>query len=136
PPPGRDRGQRRRPPARHQQEPPADRAVEARQPEVGPAPGRRPAVDPVSGRIDDASGGVAHRRTGPVNVSNVPRPGLGVSSSVTSGAPSASLRLGAAGPAGPLEQTPVRTVRVLAWFALLVLITSSGTPHAVLWVSR
>ena len=59
---GGDGGERRRPPARQQQQPPADRPVETGQPQIGPHPGRRDGVDPVSGRIGDASGRGAHLR--------------------------------------------------------------------------
>ena len=43
---GGDRGKRRRPPARQQQQPGADRAVEAREPQVWTGPGRRDAYRP------------------------------------------------------------------------------------------
>ena len=52
----RDRGERRRPPARHQQQPRADRPVEARQPQIGPQPGRRQRIDPIAGRVGDGAG--------------------------------------------------------------------------------
>ena len=53
--------QRRRPPAWHQQQPGADRAVEPRQPQIGPRPQRRTAIDPIAGRIRNPGGRVAHR---------------------------------------------------------------------------
>ena len=46
----RHAGKRRRPPARNQQQPGADRTIETGEPEVGAGPGRRVAVDPVAGR--------------------------------------------------------------------------------------
>ena len=52
---GGDRGEPGRPPARQQQQPGADRAVEPRQPQIGPKPGRRGRIDPVAGRIGDAA---------------------------------------------------------------------------------
>ena len=52
-------GEPERPPARHQQQPGADRPVEPREPQIGPRPGRREAVDPVAGRIGDAPGPAA-----------------------------------------------------------------------------
>src|SRR5262249_16478023 len=102
---GRDACRKRgRPPARHQQEPGSDRPVEASEPEIGPRPWRRDGVDPVSGRIRNARGRIAHGygylwRTLPFSVSKVLPPFFAV---VTSGAafaePSTSLRLGPAGP--------------------------------------
>ncbi len=67
---GANGGERRRPPARQQQQPGADRTVETREPQIRPHPVRREAVDPVSGGIGDASGRLAHRAKGlPVRVS-------------------------------------------------------------------
>src|SRR5262249_9674474 len=89
-----------RPPARDQQKPGADRSIESRQAEIWAAERRRETVDPVSGRIGDASGAIAHFPSGlPVNVSNVPRPVLMLLESGT-GALSASLKLGPCGRGG------------------------------------
>ena len=49
PHPGVNRGKANRPPARQQQQPRADRAVEARQAQIGAEPYGGPAVDPVAG---------------------------------------------------------------------------------------
>ena len=95
-------GQRRRPPARHQQQPGSDRPVETGEPQIRPRPWRRAGIDPVAGRIGNAGGGVAHRATGhrvrtlPFSVSKVLPPflrrrRLGQAAEE----PSTSLRLGA-----------------------------------------
>src|SRR5262249_61034788 len=52
---GLDGSERHRPPARQQQQPGADRPVEAGEPQIGPRPGGGEAVDPVSGRGGDAA---------------------------------------------------------------------------------
>src|SRR5512132_2933929 len=90
-----------RPPGWHQQQPGTGRSVEARKSKVRTAEGRRENVDPVSGRIGDASGAVAHLLPSglPVRVSNVPRPVLMLLESGT-GLVSASLRLGPCGRGG------------------------------------
>ena len=71
-------GKPHRPPARHQQQPGSDRPVEAGEPQIGAGERRRETVDPVSGRIGDASGVLAHLLPSgvPVRVSKVPRPVL------------------------------------------------------------
>src|SRR5579862_6099374 len=98
---GADAGESERPPAWQQQEPGADRTVETGKPQVGPGRGRGDRVDPVSGRIGDASGALAHFGASgvPVRVSKVPRPVLMLLESVT-GAPSASLNVGCRACAG------------------------------------
>ena len=94
-------GEAHRPPARHQQQPGADRPVEAGEPQIGAGDRGRETVDPVAGRIGDASGALAHLPPSgvPVRVSKVPRPVLMLLASGI-GALSASLRLGAAGRGG------------------------------------
>ena len=67
-------GERRRPPARHQQQPRADRPVEAGEPQIGPRPLRRAGVDPVAGRV--AQRGRPPRRSG-VPASEVGAPVIG-----------------------------------------------------------
>ena len=70
-----DRSKRRRPPARQQQQPGADRAVKARKAQIGTGPGRRDRIDPVAGRVGDRTGRPAHFASGlPLSVSKVPRP--------------------------------------------------------------
>jgi hypothetical protein len=49
-PPGGDAGERGGPPAGQEEKPPADRPVDAGEPEKGPKAGRRVAVDPVARR--------------------------------------------------------------------------------------
>ena len=57
-------GERRRPPAWHQQQPRSDRPVETGEAQIGPRPGRRARIDPVAGRVGNAGRGVAHRMHG------------------------------------------------------------------------
>ena len=71
-----DGGKSGRPPARDEQQPRADRPVEAGEPQIGAGPAGREAVDPVAGRIGDATR-VAHRASWlPDSVSKVPKPRL------------------------------------------------------------
>ena len=124
-PPGAvgDRRQRRRPPARQQQQPPADRPVEPGQPEIGLQPIRRAVIDPISGRIGDASGGVAHDRFTAAGRCRSgcrrcrARSSVEVSSAMI-GPPSASLSVGPAAAAGAALHTLLRIWTVLAWFRL------------------
>ena len=106
-----------RPPARHQQQPGADRPVEAGEPQIRAGESGRETVDPVSGRIGDASGALAHLLPSgvPVRVSKVPRPVLMSVESIM-GALSASLNVGPAGRCGAAAtwQTLVRISLVLA----------------------
>ena len=65
-----DRSKRRRPPARQQQQPGADRAVKARKAQIGTGPGRRDRIDPVASRVGDRTGRPAHFASGlPLSVS-------------------------------------------------------------------
>ena len=97
-------GQRRRPPARHQQQPGADRPVETGKPQIGPRPGRRARIDPVAGCVGNAGGRVAHRvGSSRENVAVQRIEGAaalldGVASGSAAEEPSTSLRLGPAGP--------------------------------------
>ena len=137
---GRDRGERRRPPARQQQQPPADRPVEPRQPQIGPHPGRRDGIDPVSGRIGDASGGcrlmrLTAERTAGQRVE-------GAAARLRRCRPAGSGRrarrsgVGAARPGGPALHTCLRICCVRAWLASTCLMASGGTPQAFWLVSR
>src|SRR4029078_11032639 len=89
-------------------------------------------VDPVSGRIGDASGAFAHFFSSgvPVRVSNVPRPVLILFESGT-GPDSASLKLGPVGRGGAAAawQTLARTSDVLAIPSLRVAVIWLGLPH-------
>src|ERR1700758_3510640 len=115
-------GKAHRPPARHEQQPGADGAVEAGESQIRAAKDRGEAVDPVSGRIGDASGARVHLpRAEPLRVSKVPRPVLMLLESGT-GEPSASLRLGPRGAIGAWAaalQTLVRISAVRTWLALI-----------------
>ena len=88
-----------RPPARHQQQPGADWAVEAGKTKIWARPGGRDRVDPIAGRISDTSDGGRHRASGlPCSVSKVPpRPVFTLEVSGMREVPSASLRLGGGG---------------------------------------
>ena len=131
---GAHAGKAERPPARHQQQPRADRAVEAGKAQIGAGDGGGERVDPVSGRIGDASGAVAHFCPSgvPVRVSKVPRPVLMLLESVT-GAPSASLKVGcrAAGapPCAATWQTLLRSSIALPWPTLIWATIFCGMPH-------
>src|SRR5262249_661655 len=138
---GADRGEPRRPPARHQQEPGADWPVETGEPQVGTRPGRSEAVDPVAGRIGDAPGAAGPRASGlPVSVSKVPCPFfVAVAESGTVGVvPRGSLRLGPAGrgPWAAASQTFLPTCAAFSCEALTCLRTSGGTPQVALFCSR
>src|SRR5215467_215416 len=101
----RNRRQARRPPARNEQEPGADRPVEPGKAQIRPSPRRRPPIDPVTGRIGNAPDGFAHFWMAlPVSVSRVPLPDLAVSGVGSRVVPSASLRLGGPAAVGPAAQ--------------------------------
>src|SRR6185437_10416534 len=124
-------GKTRRPPARHQQQPRSDRPVETGEPQIGTGENGREAIHPISGRIGDASGILAHLPSGvPVRVSKVPPPLLIFLESVM-GAPSASLRLGPAGRCGCAAawQIRVRSSVVLTCDCLMLARTCGGIPH-------
>src|SRR5262249_34325277 len=131
---GRYRGERGRPPARNQQEPGADRPVEASEPQIRARRGRSEAVDPIPGRIGDATGAAGHRPSGlPESVSNV-CPFDAVAASGTIGVlPSASLSVGPVcfGIAAT-SQTCLPICEALPWFSLTALMTSGGTPQVAL----
>src|SRR5262245_24022079 len=137
---GVDRGEANRPPARQQQEPGADRSVEARQPQIGPRPGGGEAVDPISGRVGDAARAVGHRTSGlPWSVSKVPGPRFVAVESGTNGVvPSASLKLGPAcrGPCAAASQTFLVVCETLPCSPLSCLTISGGTPQVVPCSSR
>ena len=108
---GLHRGERRRPPARNQEKPGADRAIEAREPQIGAQRNGRQAINEIPGRIGDAARCLAHCPSGvPVNVLKVPvaafRLVLAVGICVV---PRASLSVGIAGLPGappiPASQT-------------------------------
>src|SRR5262249_2893732 len=133
-----NRGQADGPPAGHEQEPGSDRPIEARQPQIRPCPRRREAIDPIAGRIGDAAGAAIHRVFSglPVSVSKVDCPFLFAEASGTVGvAPSASLRLGAAGrgPCPAASHTFLPTSEALLCPSLTCLRTSGGTPQAALF---
>ena len=95
-----DRGKARRPPARQQQQPGADRPVEAGEPQIRAKGSGRETIDPIAGRIGDATRRLAHRASGlPLSESSVPRP-VRVLSLLATGGLNASLKVGAAGRAG------------------------------------
>src|SRR5262245_3523296 len=133
--PGVNRGKGNGPPARQQQQPRADRPVEARQAQIRTRPGGGPAVDPVAGGIGDAARAARHRVSGlPVSVSKVDWPFFAVEASGTMGpAPSASLRLGAAWRgACAASQTFLLTSDALPCPSWTCLRTSEGTPQVAL----
>src|SRR5262249_4629447 len=121
------------PPARHQQQPRADRPVEARQPQIGPRPGGGDAVDPIAGRIGDAARAAGHCESGlPVSVSKVDDPFFVAEASGTVGvAPGASLKVGPGSrcPCAAASQTCLPTCWALLWPSLTCLRTSGGTPQ-------
>src|SRR6185312_9953110 len=127
------RGEAERPPARNQEKPGADRPIEPREPEIGPGDSGGVAVDPVSGRIGDASGAVAHLPSGePVSVSKVPPPLL-MLLALGTGAVSASLSEGPAGRGGAsaILHSLARISAACAVPVLIWSITCGGIPHQV-----
>src|SRR5262245_42938959 len=127
-------GKTKGPPARHQQQPGTDRQVKTSESQVRTADRRRENIDPISGRIGDASGAVAHRLPSglPVRVSKVPRPVLILLESGI-GLVSASLRLGPCGRGGAAAawHTLVRISAILASATLICSAICGGMPHQV-----
>src|SRR5205807_7130805 len=116
--------ERSRPPAWQQQEPRADRPVGAGEPQIGPRPWGSVAVDPVAGRIRDASGR-AHRARGlPLSESKVPAPVVVVSGAgmgrMPRASPSPGPRFGSPPPPAPAAQTLSLVSTVLAWLPLVM----------------
>src|SRR5262245_62994604 len=127
-------GKTNRPPAWQQQQPGTDRPVETSESQVRTTDRRREDVGPVSGRIGDASGAVAHRLPSglPVRVSKVPRPVLMLLESGM-GLVSASLRLGPCGRGGAAAawHTLVRISDTFASANLSCSVICGGMPHQV-----
>src|SRR6185437_6806834 len=128
---GMHSGKTDRPPAWHQEQPRTDRTIEAGKSQIGAAVDRRETIDPISGRIGNASGRSAHFPIGlPVKVSNVPRPVLMLLEFGT-GLVSASLKVGpdCCTGAAAAWQTRVRISEVLAMPALRFATICAGMPH-------
>src|SRR5262249_27863206 len=102
------------------------------EPQVRSAPGGGDAVDPITGRIGDATLTRTHRASGlPCRGSKVLPPFLVEGSGTVGVEPHTSLRLGPAsrGPCSAASQTCLPISLALPWAAVTFLITSAGTPQ-------
>ena len=98
---GCDRGKAGRPPARHQQEPGADRTVEAREAQIGPRPERREVSTqlPVASATRPHGSASSRERAAAQRIEGAALAGLDVGGIRNAEVPSASLRLGGGGAA-------------------------------------
>src|SRR5262249_8139448 len=127
------------PPAGQQQEPGADRPIEAGKPQIGARAFGSEAVDPVAGRGRDAAPPFGHRASGlPTSVSKVPWPRADDASGTVGVVPSASLRVGPAGrgPCAAASQIFLVVCVDRLWESLTCLMMSGGTPQVELFSSN